>query len=158
MHSFRLHWLLLDVPFETGPGQTSIELQTSVGQYRVAMLASAESRFEVVRAAADSPRGWCSPYYHSREPAISISLQAEASIIQFATVLGPEARPPILADNKVQVCGPHWRITASLDLKNRDGAPLVNGIESEGSLVGQAQATEDFCERPLAESYQCTSC
>lgn len=157
-HSFRLHWLLVDVPFEWNASQKSLELHSPAGRYRVASASSAESEFGVIRAASDSPAGWCSPYYHAREPAISVSLQATATRIVFATVLGPDAQAPILANDSVGVVGPDWNVTASLNLVSRGGMPLVAAVDAEGSILYPESSTSNSYERPLAESHTCTSC
>lgn len=155
-HSFRLHWLLVDAPYETNPKHKSLELQSSVGRYRIAAASSIESSFNVARARPDSPAGWCSPYYHSRQPAISVSLEATASRILFATVLGPNAQPPFLAGDAVHVVGPDWNVTATLNLTNRGGKPLVVAADADGSLLNPSFSISHSLERTL-EPHQCTS-
>lgn len=157
-HLFRLHWLLIDAPLVLDRSQKSLELRTSVGRYRLAATSSTEASFNVIRAASDSPAGWCSPYYHSLEPAVSVCLEANAPSVVFATVLGPDAEPPNLTGQAVDVVGPDWTVNVSLNLASRGGTPLVIAADAGGSLRNLSTSTFHSSERSTTESYQCTSC
>ena len=158
MHSFRLHWLLMDAPYECDPERNTIALRTSAGSYGFAATSSrTESKLEVVRAARDSAEGWCSPYYHAREPAISVSLEATASRVVFATVFGPEVNQPVISDNVIQVDGLDWNAAIALNLSAARGVPLVASIESSGSLNSLTSISNPH-QQPTVESHQCTSC
>ena len=62
-HDYRLHWLLTDGPFKTDHAETSIEIQTSKGAYRLSIASSSPSlKLTVTRAATDSALGWRSTY------------------------------------------------------------------------------------------------
>ncbi|WP_157605065.1 alginate lyase family protein [Schlesneria paludicola] len=156
-HLYRLHWLLMDAPYQVDADSTSMTLMTSAGHYSVALACSSvDGAFEVARAEADSAVGWRSAYYHSREPAIAISQKATASRIVFATLFGPDATTPKIELDKVQVRGWDWNATISLNLSQRSGTPLVRSIETSGSLLNTSAASAPI--RSLSEMTQCTSC
>lgn len=157
-HSFRLHWLLLDAPHHWDALRNTVNLQTPAGDYRLAAASSAKSQFDVVRAANDSPRGWSSPYYHAREPALSVGLQATAAKIVFATILGPGTQHLILVDNAVQILGSDWNVTASLNLGRTSDEPLIRSVDTGGSLRNSHSSINHQIEQTLTESSQCTSC
>ena len=158
-HTYRLHWLLLDAIFEMDLQRTSIELETSVGQYRLAAAASEmNSRFGVTRAASDSAIGWSSAYYHSREPALSVSLEATASKIVFATLLGPDAEQPTIQHDRVHVSGADWTADASINLTDSEGMPLVSSVVVSGSLMNSEPSTTSLLSRSLPELHRCTFC
>ena len=143
-HNFRLHWLLLDAPFKSKVSHNSIELQTSAGDYRVALSASmAVTRFEQTRAASNSTEGWRSAYYHSKEPAISINLEVDSTRVTFATVLGPEAQTAVIRGDQVSVSGKDWGAVAFLNLDHSGEVPLVSRVQASGSLEEITQVDEE---------------
>lgn len=75
-HRVRLHWLLLDAPFQFEPQLSRLTLQTSPGSYRLQWSGlPASARVTVQRADPESSRGWWSPCYQSAEPALSLALE-----------------------------------------------------------------------------------
>ncbi len=158
-HSFRLHWLLLDAPYEVDFAENSLELQTAVGRYRVALAAvGSTSRCEVVRADNESARGWSSPFYHARQPAISVSLETTATKMVFATVLGPDAETPTVDNNVVHLQGPDWTASAALNLTRDRGVALIRSIDVDGSLLSSTRSITHRSFESITESHQCTSC
>lgn len=156
-HLFRLHWLLMDAPFVTDAESTLVTLTTNAGEYSLASACSiGDSVFNVARAEAESAIGWRSAHYHSREPAISVSLEANAPQILFATMLGPDAVRPTIEHDSVHVRGWDWEVTVSLNLSRRSGVALINSIEASGSLLNTPAASAPTCL--LSEMPQCTSC
>ena len=107
-HSYRLHWLLEDVPYLIDEIRSRVTLETDVGDYYVQFACSVpESRLSLVRGDDASPRGWYAPSYHDRQPALSLALEADAAEILFATLLGPQAESLQIAQSTaVAVCGP----------------------------------------------------
>ena len=159
LHDYRLHWLLLDAPYQTTLEKTSLELQTAVGPYRIAMACSAVApRLKVIRAAADSAVGWRSRYYHSREPALSIQLECSDSTVVFATVLGPDAQRPLIQHDHIHVPGPGWDALITLDLKSTFGTALISAVYAHGSLAEPIPAIAQSSRRPRTELRSCTSC
>lgn len=86
----RLHWLLADACHTWDHEARCLLLKYPVGDYQVAVGADSEgAQAEMLRADPTTPRGWCSPFYHSRAPAISLDLHAPHGNEIFWTVLGP---------------------------------------------------------------------
>jgi asparagine synthase (glutamine-hydrolysing) len=91
-HRYRLHWLLLDVPYEWDAGLGRLVLQTEAGPFAVQVGAAAEKwHASLVRADPASARGWHSPYYNYREPALSLAVSGESPACLFWSVLGANA-------------------------------------------------------------------
>ena len=89
-HIYRLHWLLMDVPFDWDEKRGLLALQTAAGPFSVQVGASVEGgQSSLVRAESSSCRGWHSPYYNSREPALSLALSLESDACYFWSVFGP---------------------------------------------------------------------
>ena len=67
-HTFRLHWLLADLPYEVDAAQKRVVLSTGSTQYELSLHScltpvSSEVQYDVVRGAQDTvPRGWHSAY------------------------------------------------------------------------------------------------
>ena len=158
-HPYRLHWLLRDALFDADNEQGTIKLQTSVGEWSLAVASSEpESTFDVVRADADSPRGWRSIFYHSREPALSVSLVATARSVVFATLLGPRSQTPKIQGDRIFVQGSDWDATVCLSRIEIDGVPLISSIITVGQLANVPSVAIDDSLMPQSEFLQCTSC
>ena len=158
-HSFRLHWLLLDAPFVVDTKQCSLELQTSAGSYRLAANAAASTTlFDIVRADPNSARGWRSPYYHTREPALSVCVEAKGSSVVFATILGPEAPTLLIETRRVTVQTADWNATVELSDLERVGHPLIESVVASGSLADPKRPFVRQPFLPLSEPAPCTFC
>lgn len=158
-HAYRLHWLLADAPADIDIDNQSISLETESGTYRVATASTDPcSRYEVVRADKTSARGWRSNYYHSREPALSVSLESTSSQIVFATMFGPDAQSPAITPDQVLVTTDHWNATIALNPLNRVGIPIIRSITmNELPLNSRAELDLQQSLQP-AESSPCTYC
>ena len=91
-HSYRLHWLLMDVPFDWDEKRGLLVLHTAAGPFSVqvgVLTEGCEASPSLVRADASSARGWHSPYYNYREPALSLALSVESTSCCFRTVFSP---------------------------------------------------------------------
>jgi len=100
-HSASVQWLLADLPYEFG-GEAGITLTTPAGLFGVKLWGSRESEFNIVRAGdqvhpalapagANPVRGWYSPSYGVKEPALSIALECRGALpLRFISVLSPE--------------------------------------------------------------------
>jgi hypothetical protein len=89
-HDCRLHWLLADHPCELDEASWMLTLSTEQGDYRIAVGSPLDNaRLDLVRADDETPRGWYAPYYADRQPALSLALEAKATRVLFASVLGP---------------------------------------------------------------------
>ncbi len=91
-HTYRLGWLLPDLPFTWDEKAGQLTLDTPAGKYRIAMTASERPVYSLVRADAGSPCGWQSPYYYSREPALSLDCTVRAKSLTLWTIFSPD--PP----------------------------------------------------------------
>jgi hypothetical protein len=88
-HTYRLQWLLPDLPYRWEEESGQLELNTPAGNYYVTLHAAGKPVYTLVRADAHSPRGWQSPYYFSQEPALSLDCTVRAKSATFWTVFGP---------------------------------------------------------------------
>jgi hypothetical protein len=89
-HTCRLQWLLPDLPYRWDEESGRLELDTPAGKYFVTMHAFGHPVFSLVRADAISLRGWQSPYYYQREPALSLDCTLQAVTVTFLTIFGPD--------------------------------------------------------------------
>ncbi len=158
-HDYRLHWLLIDGLFQTDHAETSIEIQTSKGPYRVAIASSSPSlKLTVTRAATDSALGWRSTYYHSVEPALSACIESTSSEIVFATLLGPDTQSVSIDRDLVVVRGSEWNAAVSLNLINTNGMPLVASVHAHGTLEKNLPHLNHSLPHLIPEFRRCTSC
>ena len=88
-HRYRLHWLFADRPFEWDAATMKVSLSYPEGDYVVQVVTpGVEGHADVQRGSSDG-RGWRSPYYYSREPALSFAVTVDGSTQDFATLLAP---------------------------------------------------------------------
>jgi hypothetical protein len=88
-HTYRLHWLLMDVPYEWDEAG-KVCLHTDAGDYGVQIKAwPAIPKNTLTRADAATPRGWRSSHYYDREAALAVEAVIEGPSAIFFTVLGP---------------------------------------------------------------------
>lgn len=132
-HSYRLHWLLPDVPHQWDPKELRMELRTPNGPYSVSMAASTENfTTSLIRASEETPRGWVAPYYYTREPALSLDLVADGSNVLLWTLFGP-GMCRVLADiGALTVSAAGWE--ARVQLCDEGEATLVSSIAVVGSV------------------------
>ncbi len=88
-HVHRLHWLLIDAPYELDENRRHLRLQTDAGPYDVGIASAATLDISCVRAEPDGPRGWYAPCYGDRQPALSLASVAKQRSVTFWTLLGP---------------------------------------------------------------------
>nr|UXE41708.1 hypothetical protein Hi04_10k_c5966_00041 [uncultured bacterium] len=89
-HTVRLHWLLADFTYEIDFGTGVIQLNTPKGSVQLHIEASAPSQLSMVRAGVNIAgaesgeefltRGWTSPTYASKVPAISLALEVSGKL------------------------------------------------------------------------------
>lgn len=132
-HEHRLHWLLMDVPYESDDCAKQLTLKTPAGPYRIEVGASNPSVSSIVRADSGSARGWRSRYYNHREPALSLALTARSKILNFWTVFGAEPFTLTASDHVLQLLTDRYQ--AKLDLQIDDNSrPLVTSITLDGAI------------------------
>jgi asparagine synthase (glutamine-hydrolysing) len=130
-HDYRLHWLLPDWPYVQS--EATLVLDSPAGPYGVRFGAlGAPGRCSVVRAEPGGTRGWHSPYYLHREPAVSADLALSASSARFWTVLGPPVVGVAESPEGLTVDGPGW--VARVTPGPRGGVTLVEAVTLSGAV------------------------
>jgi hypothetical protein len=146
-HTYRLHWLLADVPHTFCHEHLALTLETEAGPYSVCLgLAGARPDVSLVRGAEASPRGWQAPYYAAREPALSLAVMARAESILFWTLLGPAPTTVSSISRDLEIGAAAWN--ARVRVEDMDAASIVGRVELRGSV-------EDALE--LTTEHRCTS-
>lgn len=104
-HEYRLHWLLADWPFAWDAAAGHGVLQMPAGAYHVyvGMMGEETAAVSLVRADADSPRGWQSPTYYTREPALSVTVTVTASSARFWTWFAPLETAVVVDEQGMQM-------------------------------------------------------
>jgi hypothetical protein len=135
-HDYRLHWLLVDAPYEWDERAGRLTLKMPIGSYHV-NLASAptEGACSLSRADESSARGWRARYYNYREPALSLALTARGSSLSFWTVFGPSPCRVTSNNNKLQMNTDQWHAMIQLQMHNA----LVASVGITGSLVDRLE-------------------
>lgn len=88
-HAYRLHWLLVDFPFEFIKQTDTLILTVKNSKLKVQTGTSEkQGKVSVVRGDPNSTRGWQSRYYGAKSPAISLALEKQASAVCFWTFFG----------------------------------------------------------------------
>ncbi len=116
-HSLRLHWLLADLP-HAAPAPGCLRLQMPAGQLDISVYCSAPADTSVLRAEAASTRGWSSPAYAEKCPALSlVSLARGALPMRWITVF---ASPEVVRDQNGNKLVVHAKL-ASVELSLQPG-------------------------------------
>ena len=88
-HLYALHWLLSDFPYQHKENSNFLSLNGI--KYKVQVgLTEGNGNFSLIRADANSTRGWRSRYYGHKEPAISVMLEVNQPHVTFWTFFGFE--------------------------------------------------------------------
>ena len=101
-HHYALQWLLADLPFEQMGRSMWLSLDDSKCKVQVGMIGGG-GNFSLVRADANSTRGWRSRYYGHKEPAISMALETDQPAATFWTFFGFEGDVVEVAGNSINV-------------------------------------------------------
>jgi asparagine synthase (glutamine-hydrolysing) len=138
-HDYRLHWLLLDAPYEFNDKDLQLRLETSEGSYYVQVLASpSKSEWSLLRADEAGPRGWHAPCYNYREPALSLAVSARESTMRFCTLFGPQPYSLSLTERAVQLKTHTWQ--ASIEFGSNDPQySLITSVCLGGGLTDQLE-------------------
>jgi asparagine synthase (glutamine-hydrolysing) len=141
-HQYRLHWLLMDAPFDWDETSGTIKLDTPSGSYYLQTLVlNGNGGYSIMRADETTARGWRAPYYQTREPALSLALTAQASAACFVSFFGPT--PCLLKANQssLQVQGESWQASVNLQTGNTKPSPkspkqiaLVTSLAIDGAV------------------------
>ncbi|MGA1840526.1 MAG: alginate lyase family protein [bacterium] len=132
-HSYRLHWLFPDVPHIWDEKSGSLRLQTAAGDYYIRMAEfSGKGEYLLIRADEESPRGWRSPYYNHREPALSVDLVSVKDNAYFRTLFGPEDCKVDYEKDILHIEGNAW--TAEISLRFEAGMSLIRSASIKGKF------------------------
>jgi len=84
-HEVMLHWLLCDAKYDLDSQQRRLSLELAPGPYhlRWGVLEGQLGSWELIRGDQSSPRGWRSPAYWSKVPALSLSQKAHGDRVCF---------------------------------------------------------------------------
>jgi asparagine synthase (glutamine-hydrolysing) len=89
LHHYALHWLLNDFPFEQQENSVLLSLDEMKYKVQVGVI-DGNGNFSIVRSDPKSTRGWRSRYYGHKEPAISVTLEADLPQVTFWSFFGFE--------------------------------------------------------------------
>jgi hypothetical protein len=94
-HRVRLHWLFADFPSTIDADAGTLKLKTPRGSVTLSTTCTVATDFSLIRAGetiagaascSDMARGWISRTYASKEPALSLALEADATLpVRFET-------------------------------------------------------------------------
>lgn len=130
-HNYRLHWLFPDVPHTWDSGAARLSLQTPAGNYYAQCAGTAEAKSDatLVRADENSIRGWRSPYYGHRDPALSLALTQQAENGGFWTLFSPDICEVSWGEN-VTIAADKWR--ATLRVSALENEALFTNVRCDG--------------------------
>lgn len=139
-HNYRLHWLLVDTPYQWNEKENCITLNTVLGQYFIQAHTSASiAHSSLVRCAEDSAHGWRATHYQSREPALSLSLNTKESTVWFWTLFGPQNCAFDLQEEGLTITGTNWQ--TSLQFRAVEGESQSQSLLQTVSIQHNAIET-----------------
>lgn len=87
---YRLHWLLADYPYTWHEESNELILHTPSGDYALTITSDDICSINVARGVEQSERGWWSPCYYHKEPALSLEVRTnKARKAKFMTIFRP---------------------------------------------------------------------
>lgn len=107
-HSYRLHWLLEDTSFSWMQAEQRLDFDVKGTPFSLHMVARGIENIEAsfVRADPGTPRGWRSPYYMDRKPALSVALEGMGTHSGFVTLICPASVEMHIAPESIVVQRP----------------------------------------------------
>lgn len=131
-HSYRLHWLVSDLPYTWDAATGCLVLQTLAVPYQILMgTVAGDGVYSLVRADPYSPRGWRAPYYYYREPVLSLDLTTQSASSTFWTLFGPAPSRLYSRERALEIETESWQ--ASVYWSGNNDAPLVRAISVTGA-------------------------
>jgi hypothetical protein len=95
----------------------------------------------LIHADPEGPRGWRSPYYYSREPAISVDLQTFADSLICWTVFGPQPSHIQQTDATLEIQTDGWRAKVRQGLESNEQDPRIADVTLSGGLRDRLEIT-----------------
>ena len=135
-HQYRLHWLLMDAPYEWQETNRLL-LTTRAGPYTVSLGEMQHlPSITLVRADEHTTRGWRSPYYNDREPALSLDCTVTGSHATFWTLFAPSTWQISRSVAALQLNSNHDRVTIMLSNKcEQNERLLVTSLDWQGTVA-----------------------
>lgn len=124
-HRYRLHWLLADFPFRWDEVLGQMVMETKRGPYAMQLLASAPPSVSIVRAEEHTARGWHSPYYYARHPAVSFAAEIDGEAAWFMTGFGPGKWRARYKGETLFIDTDSWRGEIDLRLTDHTSTALI---------------------------------
>ncbi|MBX3437325.1 MAG: alginate lyase family protein, partial [Planctomycetaceae bacterium] len=134
-HTYRLHWLLPDMPHLFDDTAHRLHLQMDAGRYDVCVASTAELHSTCVRADPHGPRGWYAPHYGDRQPALSWALIAAEANVRFWTLLGPSVSEMHVAADHLDVSTEAWSCRVAVDNATFPGDALIFQATMTGAFA-----------------------
>jgi asparagine synthase (glutamine-hydrolysing) len=143
-HDYRLHWLFPDVPFAWQENAGLLLLNTPAGPYWVKVNGTTERKeWSLVRGEENSARGWNSPYYGYRDPALSLSFTVRARSTVFWSLFGPEAGEIIWDGRFLGVKTREW--SASVELVTHGSSNGTSPLIISSAVRDHSKMGEEEC-------------
>ena len=146
VHRFRLHWLLPDLEHDLDEGTQCLVLHTEQGDYGVWLSyhGGGSTRISLVRGAdKGTTRGWRSPYYSVRVPALSLALESTCPTpCRYVTFFAPVAETSVRIQpaNRVTIRNDHLEGLIQLSAPGDGTGPILQrAVMSQGGLVDTLQ-------------------
>jgi heparinase II/III-like protein len=140
-HDYRLHWLLMDSPYQWHERERQLAFRTPAGSYYAQFAElTPDSSCTLVRAGEGNPRGWRAPYYNYREPALSLEFTARAASVYFHSVFGPEPCQVVWGEDMVQLETDRWQ--ASIAIPADEAQTLVSSVQLRGAVADELDHLE----------------
>jgi asparagine synthase (glutamine-hydrolysing) len=141
-HRYRLHWLFCNYHYRWNEAARSLTLRTPAGRYYMQMATLADNvEVSLVRADHEGPRGWRSPYYYFREPAISVGLQTSARSLLCWTVFGPQPSQIQQTERTLEIHTDRWHAKVRQEAELDEQDPLVANVTLSGALHDRLEVT-----------------
>ncbi len=133
-HTYRLHWLLADVPHQWNVDEATIALNTPTGAYHV-HLGTHNSPFHatLTRAAEKSADGWHAPYYNTKIPALSLALYVDNQEATFWSLFSPNLSALSVNDDSIIIEDEGRKVT--IGLKTAVSPLLIDSINMTNNKV-----------------------
>jgi heparinase II/III-like protein len=142
-HLYRLHWLLPNVPYEWDESQPKLILATPAGRYHVRIWCSAtETQPSLISRDAVTPRGWRAPYYHYREGALSLAVEARATTSLFVTAFGSEPCQLTRSGKSLELLTDCLQATIDLNAADEPHKSLIESVRFSGVVCDQVEVPE----------------
>ncbi len=141
-HVYRLHWLLMDAPYELDEPRHHLQLKTPQGPYDACIAADATTELSCVRGDRECARGWYAPHYGERQPTVSLACLSEETSVTFWTLLGPNVTGLKIGVGQVMATTPDWscRIRHSVGRTSKS----VQSIATGHTTRSEDQHTDGF--------------